>query len=161
MARWLNKVNTSVYTIIHDVHPIDLVLGVQIGVKTLFNVFNNRAPRVVVINKVPEARSIHHRQPKTDSIFFNVCADGLDRDSFWDDVEAGSLALLGWIQRGIEESIDKSGFSKTGFACLLLELPALYNIYPCEIVPTTITLKLKPLRTLFLCHWFGRLANPT
>ena len=97
MARWLNKVNTSVYTIVHDVHPIDLVLGVQVGVKTLFNVFNNRAPRVVVINKVSEARSIHHRQPKTDSIFFNVCTDGLDRDSFWDDVEAGSLALLGWI----------------------------------------------------------------
>src|SRR6478609_3817974 len=28
-------------------------------------------------------------------------------------------------------------------------------------IPTTITLKLNPLRTLFRCHWLGRLAKPT
>ena len=115
------------YAVVHDVHPIDLVLGVQVGVKTLLNVFNNRAPRVVVINKVSEARSVHHRQPKANSIFFNVGADGLDGDSFWNDVEARSLAFLWWIQRGIKESVDKSGFPKTGLACLLLELPVSYN----------------------------------
>lgn len=28
-------------------------------------------------------------------------------------------------------------------------------------IPTTMTLKLKPFRTLLRCHWFGRLAKPT
>lgn len=36
--------------------------------------------------------------------------------------------------------------------------PAKYRV-PC--LPTTITLKLKPFRTLLRCHWFGRLAKPT
>ena len=39
--------------------------------------------------------------------------------------------------------------------------PKSLHIIAQQYLPTTMTLKLKPLRTLLRCHWFGRLAKPT
>ena len=33
----------------------------------------------------------------------------------WDDVEAGSFALSGWVEGSVEESIDQCGLSEAGF----------------------------------------------
>ena len=44
-------------------------------------------------------------------------ADRLDSDGLRDDLEARSLALLGWVKRRVEESVDKSRLSESRFTC--------------------------------------------
>lgn len=112
MASWLNEVDASVNTVVNDVHTVDLVLRLKISIKSLFNVLNNRSPGVVVVDEITKSGGVNYRQSETDAILLNVCTDGLYRDGFWDDVEAGTLALLGWVERGVEKGIDKSRFTQ-------------------------------------------------
>jgi hypothetical protein len=63
MASWLNEVHASMYSVINNVHAVDLVLSVQIGIKALFNVVHNWSPRLVVVDEVTETRSVNHSQP--------------------------------------------------------------------------------------------------
>ena len=62
MASWLDEVDTSVHTVVDNVHAVDLVLSLEISIEALFNVLNNWAPRVIVVHEVTEARSVHHGQ---------------------------------------------------------------------------------------------------
>ena len=62
VAGGLDKVYTSMYTIIHNIHAVDLILSVEICVKALFNVLDDRLPRVVIVDKIAEARRINNCQ---------------------------------------------------------------------------------------------------
>lgn len=86
MSCRLDEIYTCVYTVIHDVHAVDLVFGVEIGIEARFDVLDDWAPRIIIVDKVTESRGIHHGQTQADAILFNVGTDGLDGDGFWDDV---------------------------------------------------------------------------
>ena len=62
VTRWLNEVNTSVDTVVNDVHAIDLVLGIQVGIKSLFDVIHNWSPRLIVVNEITKAWGINNGQ---------------------------------------------------------------------------------------------------
>ena len=52
MASGLNEVDTGMDSVINNVHAIDLVLGLEIGIKSLFDVLHNWSPGVVVVDEV-------------------------------------------------------------------------------------------------------------
>ncbi len=78
---------------------VDLVLGVQVSIEPLLDVVDDRAPGLVVVDEIAEAGGIDDSQAQTHAGLLDVGADGLDRNSLGDDVEAGSLALLGGRER--------------------------------------------------------------
>lgn len=93
VACGLNEVDAGMDSVIHNVHSVHLVLGLEIGIESLFNVLHNGSPRVIVVDKISKAGGINHSQAQTDAIFLNVGADGLNRDRLWDDVQARALAF--------------------------------------------------------------------
>ena len=93
----LYEVDTSMHTVVDDVHAIELVLRIEESIETLLNVLNDWSPRVVVVHKVTEPRSVHNGQSQTDSILFNVCTDGLDGHRLRGKVETWLFAFLGRI----------------------------------------------------------------
>lgn len=50
-----------------------------------------------------------------DISFFNIGVDGLDGDGFRNDVEVRVFVFFGWVEGGVEESVDECGFVKVGF----------------------------------------------
>lgn len=116
VAGRLNEENAGMNAVVNNVHSVDLVLRVQIGIKALLDIVRNRSPGLVVVDKVAEARGINHGQTETDTGLLDIGADGLNGDSLGEDVEAGPLALLGRVQRGVEQRVDKGGLSETGLA---------------------------------------------
>jgi hypothetical protein len=111
----LNKVHAGMDTVVDDVHAVDLVLGIEVGIKALLDVLDNGTPGLVVVDKVTKSRSINDVQSQTYTILFNVCTDGLDGNGGGCEVEAGLFLLLGWVERSVEQCVDKSRLSKTRF----------------------------------------------
>lgn len=62
MAGGLNEEYAGVDTVVHNIHAIDLVFGVQIGIVTLLDVVDNRPPRLVVVDKVTKPRGVNDSQ---------------------------------------------------------------------------------------------------
>jgi hypothetical protein len=93
MASWLEEVNASMDTVVNNVHAVDLVLGIEIGIESLLDVINNWSPGLVIVDKVSEARCVNNSQTKTDTVLLNVCAYGLNGNGLWDDIETWSLPL--------------------------------------------------------------------
>jgi hypothetical protein len=77
MAGGLDEVDACVNSVIHDVHSVDLVLGIKVGVKTLLNVIHNWSPRLIIVDKITEARGINNSQTQTNAILFNIGTNGL------------------------------------------------------------------------------------
>lgn len=117
MTSRLNKVYTSMDTIIHNVDPVDLVFCIEVRIESLFNVLDDRPPRVIIIDKVTKSWCVNHRQTQTNAVFLNIGANRLYRDGFWDDVETGASSFFGRVQRGIEEGIDEGRFPEARFTC--------------------------------------------
>ena len=115
VASRLNEKDASVDAVVDNVHTIDVVLGIQVSIETLLNVVDNGAPRLVVVDKVAESRSVDDSQAKTDTGLLDICADRLNGDSLGNDVQTRALALLGRVQRSVEESVDKGRLAQTGF----------------------------------------------
>ena len=90
----LYKVYTGVDAVVDNVHAVDLVLGVQVRIEALLNVFHNRSPRVVVVHKVTEARGVNDSQAKTHAIFLDVGADALYADGLGCEVQRRLFAFL-------------------------------------------------------------------
>lgn len=145
--------------VVNNVHAVDLVLGVEISIESLLNVVDNWSPRLVVVDEVSKTWGVNNGKTKTDTVLLNIGAYRLDGHGLWDDIKTWSLALAWWVQRSVKESVDQSRLSETGLAWIMLA--ALCHQKSGFHLPTTMTLKLNPLRTLLRCHWFGRFANPT
>ena len=164
MAGRLDEVNAGVDAVVDNVAAVDLVLGLEVGVEALLNVLDNRAPRVVVVDKVTESRSIHDSQAEADAVLLDISAGRLDRHGLGDDVGIGAGGLLGRVEGGVKQGVDEGRLSQAGFTCRAVRFcccPGFPGAMERDNIPTTITLKLNPLRTLLRCHWLGRLANPT
>ena len=58
VSGWLDEIDTSMYAVVNDVHPVDLVLGLEIGIKPLLDILNNWPPRVVIVDKIAKARCV-------------------------------------------------------------------------------------------------------
>ena len=58
VAGGLNKEDAGVDAVVHNVHAVDLVLSIEVSIKALLNVFNDGAPRLVIVHKVTEAGSV-------------------------------------------------------------------------------------------------------
>ena len=78
MASWLNKVHTGVNSVVNDVHSVDLVLGIQVGIEALLDVVYNWSPGLIVVDKVTESGGINNSQTQTNTVLLNICAYGLD-----------------------------------------------------------------------------------
>jgi len=50
------------YTVVDDIHTVNLVLRVKVCIKALLNVLHDWPPGIIVVNEVTEARCIDHRQ---------------------------------------------------------------------------------------------------
>ena len=107
MTSRLDEVDARVNPIIDDVHTVDLVLSVEIGIKTLLDVLYDWLPRIVVVDKITKAGSVNDCESKTYTIFFDIRADRLNGNGLGDDVETWALALFWRIQRSVEECVDK------------------------------------------------------
>jgi hypothetical protein len=116
VTSWLNEVDTGMNAVVHNVHSVDLVLGLKVCVESLLNVLHDWAPGVIIVDEVAEAGGVDDSQSESDAVLFDVGTDGLDGDGLWDDVEAGAFALTGRVERGVEESVDQGGLSEAGFA---------------------------------------------
>lgn len=108
MASGLDEVDAGMHTIIDDVHTVDLVLGIQVGIESLLDVLDNWSPRVIIVHEVTKARGINYGQAKADAILFDVCTDGLYADGLGCEIKRRLLSLFRWVQRGIEQSVDQS-----------------------------------------------------
>ena len=75
MACWLNEVDACMDTVVNDVHAVDLVLRIQVCIKSLLDVVNNWSPRLVVVDKVTKAWGIDNSQAKTNTVLLNIRAD--------------------------------------------------------------------------------------
>lgn len=115
VASGLNEENASVNAVVDNVHAVDLVLGIQVGIISALDVVHNGAPRLVIVDKVTKSGSVDNSQAETDASLFDIGTDGLDLDGLGNDVQARSLALSGRVQRGVEQRIDESRLAKTRF----------------------------------------------
>lgn len=115
VACGLDEVDTGVDAVIDDVAAVDLVLSLEVGVETLFDVLDNRAPRVVVVHKVAKSGGINNAQAETDTILLDIGAGGLDRHGLGDDIGVGAGALLRGVERGVEQGVDESRLSEARF----------------------------------------------
>lgn len=118
VASWLHEVDTGVHAIVDDVHPVHLVLSVEVSIKALFDVLNDWSPRVIVVHEIAKSRGIYNGQTKAHAVLLDIGGDGLYADGLWCKVERRLLALFWWIERGVEQSVDKSGLAKTRFTCI-------------------------------------------
>ena len=104
----LNEVHTGMDAVVDNVHAVDFVLSIEVGIEALLDVLDDRAPRLVVVDKVTKARSINNVQSQTYTVLLNVCTDGLDGNGGGSEVEAGLFLLLGWVEGSVEQCVDES-----------------------------------------------------
>jgi hypothetical protein len=107
VAGGLDEVDTCMYTVIYDVHPVHLVLGLEVRIETLLDVLDNWAPGVVVINEISKAGGVYHRQSETNTILLDISTDRLDRYCRGNDVLGRTLPFLWRVQGGVKERVDK------------------------------------------------------
>lgn len=115
MASGLDEVHAGVNPVVYDVHAVDLVLGIKVGIKALLDVIHNWSPRLVVVDEVTKARGINNSQAQADAILLDISTDGLDRYGLWDDIEARSLALSRGVEGGVEQGVNQGRLSEARF----------------------------------------------
>jgi hypothetical protein len=115
VAGGLDEVHAGVNSVVHDVHPVDLVLGIKVGIETLLDVIHNWSPRLIIVDEITKARGINNSQTQANAILLDISTDGLYGDGFWDDVETGSLAFPRGVEGGVEQGVDQGRLSKSGF----------------------------------------------
>jgi hypothetical protein len=116
VAGGLNEEDASVDAVVDNVHPVDLVLSIEVGIEALLDVVDDRAPRLVIVDKVTKAGRVHHSKTKTNTGLLDVGADRLNRDGLGDDVHAGALAFPRRVERRVEEGVDQGRLAETGLA---------------------------------------------
>ena len=94
VAGRLNEVHAGMHAVVDDVHAVDLVLRVEVGVETLLDVLDNRSPGVVVVDEVTEAGSVNDGQAEAHAVLLDVCGDGLYADRLWCEIERRLFSLL-------------------------------------------------------------------
>jgi hypothetical protein len=62
MTSRLNEVNAGMDAVVNDVHAVDLVLSIQVGIESLLNVVHDWSPRLVIVDKVSKSGCINNGQ---------------------------------------------------------------------------------------------------
>ena len=86
VAGRLNEVDARMDAVVHNVHAVDLVLRVEVGIEALLDVLDDWAPGCIVVDKVAKTRRVNDGKAQTDAVFLNVRANGLNGDGLGDDV---------------------------------------------------------------------------
>lgn len=60
VASGLNEVDNGVDAVVDNVHAVNLVLGIQVGVKALLNVLDNGVPGLIVVDEVAKAGCVDY-----------------------------------------------------------------------------------------------------
>jgi hypothetical protein len=115
VAGRLDEVDTGVDAVVDNVASVDLVLGLEVCIVALLDVLDNRAPGVIVVDKVAEAGGINDAQAETNTVLLNVGASRLDRHGLGDDIGIRAGTLLRGVERSVEQSVHEGGLSETGF----------------------------------------------
>jgi hypothetical protein len=63
VASGLDEVHNSVDAVVYNVHAVDLVFCLEVGVKSLLDVLDNGVPRLVVVDEIAKAGCVNHGQP--------------------------------------------------------------------------------------------------
>jgi hypothetical protein len=113
----LDEENTSMDSVVDNVHAVDLVLSIQVRVESLLNVVDDRAPGLIVVDEVTETGCVNNGEAKTNTGLLDVGADRLDGNGLGNNVEARALALLRGVERGVEEGVDQCRLAQTRFTC--------------------------------------------
>lgn len=165
VAGRLDEEDASMDSVVNNVHAVDLVLGIEIGIVALLNVVGDGAPGLVIVDKVTKSGSVNNSQAKTDTSFLDIGTDGLNSDSLGDNVEARSLALLGRVQRRVEESVYQGRLAKARFTCTRVRteqkkmLDKLTNNHDVEVEPLADTLTVPLVRKVGESNVAGKLAS--
>jgi hypothetical protein len=112
----LDEENTGVDAVVHNVHAVNLVLSIQVGIETLLNVVCDWSPRLVVVDKITKTGGVNDGQSEANTRLLNICTDRLDSDSLGKNVEARALTFLGWVERGVEKRVHERRLSETRLA---------------------------------------------
>ena len=56
----LDEIHAGMHTIVHNIHAVDLVFGVKIGIKSLLDVVYDRLPGFLIVHEITETRGIDH-----------------------------------------------------------------------------------------------------
>ena len=59
VAGRLDEVDNGMNAVVDNVHAVDLVLSVQVGIEPLLNVLDNWIPRLIVVYEVAKARCVN------------------------------------------------------------------------------------------------------
>jgi hypothetical protein len=62
MASRLDEVDAGMNSVVDDVHAIDLIFCVQVGIEALLNVIHNWSPRLIIVNEITKTRGINDCQ---------------------------------------------------------------------------------------------------
>lgn len=60
VASGLDEVDNGVDAVVDNVHAVDLVLSIQVGVKALLNVLDNGVPGLIVVDEVAKAGCVDY-----------------------------------------------------------------------------------------------------
>jgi len=60
VASGLDEVNNGVDAVVDNVHAVDLVLSIQVGVEALLNVLDNGVPGLIVVDEVAKAGCVDY-----------------------------------------------------------------------------------------------------
>lgn len=112
---WLDKVYASMNTVVDNICTIDLILSLKIGIISLLDILYNWSPWDVVVDEISKPWSVNNCQSQADTILFNVCTDGLYRNSLWADINTRWFSFLGRIEGSVEECVYECGFTQTRF----------------------------------------------
>lgn len=69
---------------------------------------------ILVVDKVAKARGVNNVELQANTVLLNISAEDLDADSLWALLGERSV-LLGGVQGGVEQSVDKSRFAESRF----------------------------------------------
>lgn len=121
MACGLDKIDAGVDTRIDNLLSINSAFLVQISVKPVledkpsFDIVQDGLPAVMVVDEITKTGGIDARQPQFDAVLFEFCRHALDFNCFW-CFGRQLLLLLGGVQRGAKQRVDKRALAQTGFA---------------------------------------------
>lgn len=111
----LDEKDTGVDAVVDNVHAVDLVLSIEVGIKSLLNVVDNGSPRLVVVDEIAKAGSVNDGQAETNAGLLNISANRLNGDSLGNDIHARALAFLGGVERRVEEGVNQGRLAQARF----------------------------------------------
>lgn len=72
VTSWLDEVNTGMHSVVNNVHPVDLVLSVKVGIESGVDIVNNWPPGLIVVHEVSKTRGINNGQTEANAVLLDI-----------------------------------------------------------------------------------------